>query len=508
MKLKFLSAMLFLSVGCFAQNDQDALRYSQTGVGGNTRFVTMGGAMGALGANVSCLSYNPAGIAMYRKGELNFSPGIHFSNVNSNYNSTAQNSFKPSLLFNGFGLVAAWKSEKNEDDRHALGVSLNQMQNFNTNLSVSGRAKGKSIMQDILNDAGTNNTNSLGYFSSLAYKTYLMDYDSAAAKYYGFIDPSKNMLQTKSVVTSGKMNELAIGYAYTFADKLYVGASVGIPVINYSYNGSYTESDDKDSLRIYKDANGLQSTYSYPVIAYYADQNQTQLLGGFKSMNYLEKYKTSGSGYNLKLGGIYRLNDFVRIGMNYQTPTVLNLTDTYSYSMTTTFDSGTSITEGYPDGGGVYKYKIITPQRYGASIGFIYKKYFSLGIDYEHVNYGQAYIFGLDNSDFTGVNKTIHSKYGNTSNLRAGLEINAQPVVFRLGWASYGSPFGQAITGTFVRNSYSAGIGFRNNNWSFDFGLVRQMYSDDYYMYNPKYVDKSILSVTNTNFVGSVGLKF
>ncbi|MGZ4036892.1 MAG: UPF0164 family protein, partial [Bacteroidia bacterium] len=72
MKLRSaIVSSLFISTVVTAQNDMDALRYSQTGVGGNARFTSMGGAFGALGANISCLNYNPAGLAMYRKGELN-----------------------------------------------------------------------------------------------------------------------------------------------------------------------------------------------------------------------------------------------------------------------------------------------------------------------------------------------------------------------------------------------------------------------------------------------------
>ncbi|MBK7668089.1 MAG: hypothetical protein IPJ32_12595 [Sphingobacteriaceae bacterium] len=119
--------------------------------------------------------------------------------------------------------------------------------------------------------------------------------------------------------------------------------------MSYNHNSSYTESDDKDSLRIYRDAsNNIQSTYSYPVWAYDNFDNNG-LLGGFKSMTYNEVYKTTGRGYNLKLGAIYRVNEFLRLGANYQTPTVLNLTDLYSYSMTTVFDGGDDVSASYPE---------------------------------------------------------------------------------------------------------------------------------------------------------------
>jgi long-subunit fatty acid transport protein len=503
----FALAILFASSLSFAQNDIDALRYSQTGVGGTARFISMGGAFGALGGNTSCLSYNPAGIGIYRKGELNITPGVNFTSVKSTHNSKETKDFTPALVLNGFGIAGSWDSHNNQDVRHSLGISLNQLQNFNSSTSVQGRANGNSIMQDILDNAGGNSITNLDpSYSGLAYSTYLLD--TINGSYYGFIDPKKNMLQTKNIIHSGKMNEIAIGYAYSFKDKLYLGASLGIPIVSYNHNSLYTESDDKDSLRIFRDAsNNVQSTYSYPVWAYNNFDNNG-LLGGFNSMSYNEVYKTTGRGYNLKLGAIYRVNEYLRLGANYQTPTVLNLTDVYSYSMTTVFDGGDDVSASYPENGGIYKYKIITPMRYGASIGFIYRKLLAIGIDYESVNYGQANITSAEPSYFSGVNKTISKKYSQTSNLRVGAEVNIENVFVRTGYAMYGSPFGNTFSGKFTRTTYSGGLGFRNKNWAFDIGFVRSMYDEDYFMYNSDYVNKTDISVSNTNFVATVGCKF
>jgi hypothetical protein len=506
----FVLLFVYAFTAAVAQNDLDALRYSQIGVGGTARFVSMGGAFGALGANTSCLSYNPAGIGIYRKGEINISPGLRFMSVNSDYNGSSTRMFTPNLIFSsGFGVAGSWQSPRNEDARHSLGMSLNQLQNFNTKTTVEGYAKGKSIMQDIIDNAGTNKISDLDpSYSGMAYSEFLLDtYNDG--QYYGFIDPSKNMFQSKTIKTSGRMNELAIGYTYAYKDKIYFGGALGIPFISYNYSSLYTESDDKDSLRIYRDAsNTIRDTYSYPVNYYVEDTVSNKLIGGFKSMDYEEIFKTSGSGYNLKLGIIYRVNDYLRIGANYQTPTVLNLTDAYSYSMTTNWDGGTSYTMGYPENGGVFKYTIITPMRFGGSIGFIYNKLFSIGLDYENVDYGQSIITSSQGNYFSGVNKVIRSKYSRASNLRVGGEVNVKPVVFRLGYAMYGSPFGETFAGQFVRTSYSGGVGFRSDNWTFDFGLVKQMYSEDYYMYNAKFSDKSTVSFSGTTFVATVGCKF
>ncbi|HWY09864.1 MAG TPA: hypothetical protein VN026_00995, partial [Bacteroidia bacterium] len=274
----FALAISLTSFFGFSQNDQDALRYSQTGIGGNARFVSMSGAFGALGGNVSCLNYNPAGIGIYRKGELNISPGINFNTINSSYNGSGTKYFTPSLVFNGFGIAGSWQSHDNEDVRHSLGLSLNQLQNFNSTISINGRSQGSSIMQDLIGNAGTSSIAQLDpSYSNLAYKTYLLDQDTVTKKYYGFIDPKADLAQSKTITRSGKMNEYAIGYTYAYLDKLYLGASIGIPVISYNNAASYTEADDKDSLRIYRDANNqMKSTYSYHVY-YYNNSANTNL---------------------------------------------------------------------------------------------------------------------------------------------------------------------------------------------------------------------------------------
>lgn len=501
MKTKYFAiALALLSGYSFAQNDLDALRYSQTNIGGTTRFVSMGGAFGALGANISCMSQNPAGLGIYRKGEMNISPGLRFTSITGTHNGNEIKNFNPGFLFNGLGMVAAWQGTQNEDNHHSVGFAFNQLANFNQKISVGGYSQNKSIANDLLANAGSANPNNLDpSYSGLAFNTYLLD--TIDGQYYSFTNDKFNLYQSKYIETTGRMNEFAIAYAYGYKDKLYIGASLGIPSISYNHSSTYVERDDKDSL--YIDYNGSTFNTSYDYNVYYYPG-----LGGFESMSYNETYKTSGRGYNLKLGILYRVNEYLRVGAHYHTPTVLNLTDTYSYKMTTKFDEGDSYDFTFPEDGGIYKYVIITPMRYGASLGFIYKKLFVVGLDYESVNYGQATILGSEAGAFSDVNNTISNKYTAAHNFRLGTEINLNPVVVRLGYASLGSPFGETFTGKFVRNSISGGIGFRSNNWTFDFGLVRQMYNEDYYMYNPKYVNRSDIKFSGTNFVCTVGLKF
>lgn len=500
--------MLLIRGVFFSQNDIDALRYSQIGVGGNARFISMGGALGALGANPSCLSYNPAGIGIYRKGEWNASLKFQFSNITATHNTNSENSFKPSFNFNGFGMAGSREDNVNKDVRHSFGIVNNQLQNFNNNISISGFGMGKSIINDFLNEAKNYLPSSLNpYYSGMAFNTVLID--TMKGNYYGFIDPNKNMFQSKLIDTKGQVNEIALGYAYAYQDKFYLGFSVGMPRVNYEYTGVYKEADVNDSLRIYKDANGvIQSTYPNQVWYYYSDQAATNLLGGFKSMSYSETYKTTGSGYNLKIGAIYRVSDALRFGVNFHSPSVLNLTDVYSYTLSTNWDNGQTYSQVYPENSGYYKYKVITPMRYGASMGYVYNKLFVLGIDYESVDYGQSRLTSSNPGDFSSVNKTIRSKYKRASNIRSGMEFNVKPVFIRLGYSMYGSPFGKVFSGTFVRHTYSGGIGFRNDKWMFDMAFVKERFKEDYYMYNPAFAHKSNVLFSGTTFVTTLGCKF
>ncbi len=68
-----LTACLFYPLSLLAQNEIDALRYSQTGFGSTARSLAMGGAFGAPGADYSSLMINHAGIGVYKISEFTYS---------------------------------------------------------------------------------------------------------------------------------------------------------------------------------------------------------------------------------------------------------------------------------------------------------------------------------------------------------------------------------------------------------------------------------------------------
>ena len=69
-----LVAVILLPSKLLSQTSADALRYSFITPGGTARFVSMGGAFGALGADFSAIGYNPAGLGVYRSSEFTITP--------------------------------------------------------------------------------------------------------------------------------------------------------------------------------------------------------------------------------------------------------------------------------------------------------------------------------------------------------------------------------------------------------------------------------------------------
>ena len=77
----------------YAQNEEDALRYSQTYFGGTARATGSAGALSAIGGDFSYVTQNPASLARIRK--TNFSTTLNvealFSNSDFYGNSTSDN---------------------------------------------------------------------------------------------------------------------------------------------------------------------------------------------------------------------------------------------------------------------------------------------------------------------------------------------------------------------------------------------------------------------------------
>lgn len=238
----------------------------------------------------------------------------------------------------------------------------------------------------------------------------------------------------------------------------------------------------------------------------YEERDEKDTIFDFKSFSYTSNLETKGSGVNVKFGVIVKPVDWLRLGAAVHTPTSISMHDNYSNSMKSTFDNGDTYEDKSPSGS--YDYTVTTPFRMIGSLGFVIKKKAVLNADYEYIDYTYAQLRSSPNV-FADVNSTIRSKYTSTSNIRLGGEIRFDPLTFRLGYAMYGSPFKTGDNSAADRNSYSAGIGFRDKNYFIDFGYVLTKYTESGYLYDPEVVKSSVRSSYKTSaFVLTMGVRF
>lgn len=497
---------LFSALHFFSQNDIDAIRYSRLGAGGTSRYMGMAGAFGALGADLSCTSTNPAGLGLYRKGEFLFGAGLRFTHNQGQINGRKSTLSNANFALNSVGMALVWKSEKDPESRHVVSFANNQLANFSNNTRISSYTNSNSIVKDMMNRAEGKLVNNLDYsYEGAAFNVFLID--TFYGKYYSFVDLKRTVLQTRDIVTSGKANDLNFSYAYAAKDNFYFGLSLGIPRISYTSTTTHSEVDDKDSMKVAVTNTATQtftSTYIDGLPAYYPDKL------GFNSLTYSEFFSTNGSGFNVKIGAIARLNDFVRIGAYYHSPTIFNLTDTYYNTLTATFDANVKnpTIYKYPEEGGYFTYKIITPAKYALSAGFIVNKKAAIGLDYELIDYRTAKLISKNVSDFAGVNAVINDKYTVGHNVKAGIEYNLNPVMLRLGYNMMGSPFGASFTGNFVRHTIALGFGFRTkSDFYFDFAWQKCLSTEDYVFFST-IAQRATIKYDNSMLSATIGFKF
>jgi hypothetical protein len=499
----FLSCVFLLN----SQNDLDALRYSRLTNGGTPRSIAMGGAFGALGADLSCSSTNPGGLGLYRKGELIFGAGLRFTNNSALLNGQKTTNPGANFIFSNFGLAFSTISERDKNKRNTFAFTNHQLMNYNSSVLINQSGTTNSIAGDMLTIA--NQSRVLGQFNPtyelMGYNTYVLDYDSASSKFFSFVDLKRNLVQTRAIENSGRMNELNISFAQSNDDKFYIGGSLGIPRLKFESNTTHSETDSNDSMQInLTSATSYTTSYISELPFIYTDKL------GFHSLKYREFYKTEGYGINLKLGAVVRLNPNVRVGAYIHSPTIYYLTDTYGYFMEARFDQNTTkpIVDQYPENEGRYEYRIVTPMRFGISGSYIDPKIGAFSLDIENINYAQASLAGETPDVFNGVNAVIRSKYKNATNIRTGFEYNLNPILLRAGYNYYGSPFGGFFSGPFDRQTISFGLGYRSkDNFFYDFAWVRTSTKENYYMFNTNPV-KTDLNLISSHLIVSVGVKF
>ncbi|MGY3052089.1 long-subunit fatty acid transport protein [Pedobacter sp. UYEF25] len=464
------AGIVLASNSLYAQYTADALRFSQPEQGSTARFKGMGNAQTALGGDISSLSSNPAGLGFFTKSEFSFTPEFNNFKVGSSYLNTNADASQSKAGINQIGAVfySPTKRLKGSDVNSGwvslnFGIGYNKTNNFNSKINYGGTNPNSSIAdyfadQSTLNygtKTGPNGSADFfdaGSLEQMAYKNFLTEYNAGGY----FPTTQLNNLQNFSVINTGSQSEVNLGVAGNYSNKLYFGASLGFANIDFTSDKLYSES-------------GLTKTFP---------GQQADFLNGSYNLAYRSFQDTKGSGFNAKVGLIYKPVDALRLGLSFISPTWYSLTDRYSEGLNTGYSKqdGTVIPE-YKNADQSYdqNYNLRTPYRVNGGVSYIVANAAILTADVEYVDYSSIKFTAGGGELERNTNRAISDSYKGNLNYRVGAEVKvASQFMLRGGYNYASSPYKNIDVNT---QAVSGGVGFRFDNYYLDATYRHSMYN-------------------------------
>ena len=409
----------------FAQFPEDALRFATPGFGVGARSLGMGNAYTGVASDFSALYWNPAGLAQLQYGEFSFGLSHLNSKDNSTFFGTSQSYSNNSTNLNSLGLVFPVDVRRGSLV-FAFGFTRNS--NFTSGVSFNGFNPNSSIIQTYAPD-GTAYPSDLS--GNLAYQLFLANLDTTTGRYDS---PIKNMLtQSGQVIESGGINNWSGGVGIDMARNLSVGLTLTYLSGTYKYDREYRETDTR----------GVYNTFPFDFDELVINDNVTSDITGF----------------NARLGMLYRIPDHFRFGINIKTPTSYNVKESFNTIARSYFDNGDVYPTDAPfETPASNEYDVVTPWVFTAGGSFIIQDLVLSG-DVEYTDWTQLE-FDDANADLIALNKDIKQIFTPTVNLRAGAEYEIKDYGLRLrgGFIYNPSPY-EGDPSEFDQKYVTAGIG-------------------------------------------------
>lgn len=492
---------IFLSIACAAlalagnaQETYQSATLTDQDLSGTARYVGMGGAMEALGADISTMSTNPAGIGLFRRSQASLSLG-----VNSVSGYDAFDAAKSKLSFDQAGLVFS-----TESGRLNFGFNYHKSKNFNALLNVS----------DGLSLASQNKLSAIKYYDGIMNESNYSQVDFLYNHVLngGFNDKQELVKDFDRWYNANGYNTQTLQTGYTSSydmnlsgnvnDRFFWGVTLGVKDLRYNSSTLYREHmlefDDKTVIG-------------------------DMVLEDSRIVN--------GTGFDLKLGLIVRPVETspFRFGAYFHTPTW--------YSMKTS--NFTVLYNELPHNHGNYdsksseeymEFRTNTPMHFGLSLGHTVGNTIALGATYDYADYGTidnriirgdySYYSGYDYDDSESdyrMNSHTKETLRGVHTLKLGAEVKLLPQLSLRAGYNYVSPKYQKnayrdVTidspGTFMSsttdyinwhstNRITAGVGFNLGGFTIDLAYQYSNTSGEYYPFLSYYSKDEYNNVCN-----------
>lgn len=491
-KYFLLAALGLMAAPALAQETYQDTKLAENSLNGTARYVGMGGAMEALGADISTIGSNPAGIGLFRKNQVSLSAGVMAQTDAENYtkfnNTTIDfDGSKSHVSLDQVGFV--WSPTRGRKSYINLAFNYHKSADFNQILNAANNLNGasQSKLTAIKYAAFHGQTGGDMVWTGVdANYEKMMRFDEMGNMYY-YNGNEFLYGQTQK----GYIGQYDFNISGSINNRVWLGLTIGLHDVNYKSNSMYSENLKSDNP------------------------------GGAISDHY-ESLKIDGTGFDVKAGVIFRpVNDSpFRIGAYLNSPVYYDLTmsgasrlemvDVKSYD-DTAFSNNTCS----------YDYRLNTAWKAGVSLGHTVGNYLALGATYEYAWYdhmdnrikdGGYYdswygdYYETSSSD-DAMNDNTRFSLSGVSTVKLGLEYKPMPLVaIRLGYnyvspmfkeegyrdqsiASPGTAYATSsdFTNWKATNRITAGVGFNYQGWAFDVAYQYSAQKGDFYPFMSYY---------------------
>ena len=426
-----MSVMLLASVGMTAQETYINAELATKDLNGTARYVGMGGAMDALGADLSTISTNPAGIGLFRHSAANLSFGLvtqedaqEFANGNKTNMSFDQAGFVYSTRMGQSSFLNfAFNYHKSRNFNHILnaaGRTLNGgSQNIQSyNKAVAGMDVYMKNDEILSNDYAYSQLDYL-YYNTIIYNPLINPKAESLTENFYCYGAERYMMDR---VQTGYIGQYDFNISGNLNDRVYLGVTIGVHDVHYKSYSEYAE----------------------------LFESNAEGLGGVLVEDTRE---ITGTGVDLKAGVIFRpIEDSpFRIGLSVATPTWYDLTTRNYTALYVDTENATETFNGINgwDIDNSYDFKLYTPWKFGLSLGHTIDNFIALGASYEFADYGSLDSREIDGYDWDGnttsstdipMKRHAEQTLKGVSTLKLGAEVMVAPQLFVRAGYNYVSP--------------------------------------------------------------------
>ena len=499
--------MIIVPLLMSAQSATEAYLLTRHELYGTARYMSMGGAFGALGGDLSAIQLNPGGIGVYRRSDVGISLNLNMQSAKTQSGSEMSERNQTKFFISNIGYVGTIEFNS------GILPFLNYGITYNRPISYNHRYGGRMVgITNSLTNYIANYSNSRGYntydlkkydqdiatswLSTMAYKASIInpkDFDEKGYGYnfMGLYNNNSSAFNEYEVIEEGGVNEFNLHIGGNISNVAYWGASIGLNNMNFNKYSFYGETIDHAT--VVNNANG--------------DLSQS----GTASFGLQSTLKTSGNGWNYKVGIIMRPINEIRLGVSIHSPTYWTLTDNMNSSIQykTANSTGSYVKKGETkaNGGNDYsvRYKFRSPLKFNLSAAAVLSDKSIVSLTYERVLYNNMIVKYETPSGFITdrhMSEVINSYYKGIDVLRVGTEYRIIPSIsVRLGYCYQSSPVIANIMNKefaietsdllpsylFEKSTqyYTCGLGLKFGDIYSDFAYVLKTVESEYNAYSP-----------------------